>query len=225
MKIPKIAVIFFVSHFANALQVLASEPVTECGGYNTVLYSNNDVALSICHAPYTKIDRSLLGQWQDCDDAMIYLRDKIHGTTKEYADCSPTTRKQFMVRGNTLRLRHYYTEYPGFEDKPLLVETFDIHTKKKKYEIVAKLITYNKKDIENAVAEIDTTIEKPFDGSTYFKSIYGGFFKLRDYAISDPDFVLSVLNKYKKKGVFDGEVAETLSNVIDEVELIAKASR
>ena len=64
-----------------------------------------------------------------------------------------------------------------------------------------------------------------FDGKTYFTSIYGGFFKLRDYAVSDPDFVLSILNKYKKKGVFDGEVAETLSNVIDEVELIAKASR
>lgn len=224
MKIPRIAVIFFMLQFANTSQVLASEPVAECFGDSTVLYSNNDVTLSICHAPYTKIDRSLLGQWQDCDDAIVYLRDKAHGTTKEHVDCSPTTRKQFMVRGHTFMLRHFYTEYPGFESKPLVVETFDIHNKEKKYEIVAKLKTYNKKDIENAVAKIDSTITKPFDGKTYFTSIYGGFFKLRDYAVSDPDFVLSILNKYKKKGVFDGEVAETLSNVIDEVELIAKAS-
>jgi hypothetical protein len=56
--------------------------------------------------------------------------------------------------------------------------------------------------------------------------VYGGFYKLRDCAKSDPEFVLSILQNYKKSSQFDGgEVSETLSEVIEEVELISAATK
>lgn len=79
-------------------------------------------------------------------------------------------------------------------------------------------------DIENAAKQVDSTTAKPFDGNTYFTSVYGGFYKLRDCAKSDPKLVLSILRKYQTNDLFDGEVAETLTSVTGEVELIQTAT-
>jgi hypothetical protein len=204
---------------------VASADEVTCGGLSTLLYANDKIALTICHGSYTKIDRTRLGQWQDCDDAMIHNRDKTSGKTTQYADCLPGARKQFRISGDTFMLRHFYATYPGrFESKPLLVEALNLATNKKTYEFEIRFPACTRKDIEDAAKQIDSTIAKPFDGKTYFTSVYGGFYKLRDCAKSNPQFVRSVLHKYETSGLFDGEVAETLSSVINEVELIHAAT-
>jgi len=180
--------------------------------------------LTICHGPYTKIDWSSLSEWQSCDDAKIQIRRKGNAKTAEYVDCMPMVPKQFSIRGNNLLLLHFFTEYPGFKKKPMLVETIELSTDKRKYEFVEKFTARSKKDFESAVKQIDSTLTKPFDGTTFFTSIYGGFFVLRDYAAVDPKSVLLVLQNYQKRGGrIDGEVAETLSEVIEEVNLIYAA--
>jgi pyruvoyl-dependent arginine decarboxylase (PvlArgDC) len=109
--------------------------------------------------------------------------------------------------------------------KPFLIENYDITSKKKTYEFVEKLPGCSKKEIGQTIQVIDSTIAAPYDGKTYFKSIYSSFFRLRDCAKDDSGYVLSVLRKYQESGAFDGEVAETLVSVIDEVELIAVATK
>jgi len=195
-----------------------------CGGYSTFLYANNKVSLTICHGPYTKIDRDRPDRWQDCDDAIIYLRDKTRGETSEYADCLPGARKQFRIEGDTFMLRHFYATYPGrFESKPLLVETLSLTTNTKTYEFEKQFPACTGRDIDDATKQIDSATAMPFDGKTFFDSVYGGFYKLRDCAQSEPKSVLAILNRYRESGLFDGEVAETLSSVTSEVDLIDAA--
>lgn len=212
----------FFSVIPNAL---VAEIDATCGGESTIIYSSKDTDLTICHAPYTKIEQAQLNQWQYCEDALIQISDKKQSKTTNYMDCELRSNIQFMLQGNVLKLRHHFTEYPGFEMKPFLIENYKIASNKKTYEFVEKLPACNEKEIDETVKKIDSTIAAPFDGKTYFKSIYSNLFKLRDCAISKPDFVLATLEDYQKNGVFDGEVAETLVSVIDEVKLISKATK
>ena len=194
-----------------------------CGGYSTLLYASDKIVLTICHGPYTKIDRKRLGQWQGYDDAVIQIRDKRNGKTIQVADCLPEAGKQFRMHGNAFMLRHFLTTYPGFESEPLLTETINLDTNKKTYVFERQFPACTSKDIVQAAKQVDSTVAKPFDGETYFTSVYGGFYKLRDCAKSDPLSVLTILRKYQNSGLFDGEVAETLHSVTSEVELIYAA--
>jgi hypothetical protein len=221
VKLAKHAILIIVLATQNTLAIGAE---TTCGGISTTLYSSNDLTLSICHGPYTAINRSKLHQWQNCDDAMVLISDKKQRKTSIYADCGFASKKQFMLRNNAFMLRHFYSGYPNFEEKPLLIETLNLVANTKKYELLRTFPVCRKKDINNAIQQIDSTRAKPFDDKTFFTSIYGGFYKLRDCAATDSKLVYTSLRKYQENKVFDGEVAETLSMVISEVELIAKAT-
>lgn len=220
MKIAKLIIFIIIFSVPNAF---ASKPVATCGGVSTLIYSNSEMDLSICHGEYTKIDKSKLGQWQNCDDAMVQIRDKKHGKLSQYADCLTNKIRQFRIVDKSLMLNHVYMEYPGFEEKPLLIESFDFTTRTKKYIFKKKFLLCNKKDIENSIKQIDATIAKPFDMKTYFDLVYGGLFKLRDCAKSEPVTVSAALKKYENRAVFDGEVAETFSEIFEEVKLISAA--
>jgi hypothetical protein len=106
----------------------------------------------------------------------------------------------------------------------MLVEQFDLVTRAKKYEFTRKLPGACKAAIGEAIRKIDTAMAKP-DDKDYFGSVYGGLFQLRDCAAAEPGPALSALRKYQDRGAFDGEVAETLSTVIDEAELISRAAK
>ena len=96
-------------------------------------------------------------------------------------------------------------------------------TNAKQYAFIKKFPRCTKQDIDNATKQIDSTMAKPFDDKTFFLSVYGGFFKLRDCAATDTKSVLSILRKYRENRVFDGEVAETFGGIVKEVELISAA--
>lgn len=197
-----------------------------CGGYSTLLYANDKTVLTICHGPYTKINRKRLDQWQGCDDAVIKITDKNSGKTTQYADCLSEAGKQFRIQGSAFMLRHFQITYPGFESEPLLIESLDLETSKKTYEFEKQFPACGRNDIDHAAKQIDSSTAKTFNRETYFTSVYGGFYKLRDCAKSDPQSVLTILRKYHQNSdLFDGEVVETLSSVTSEVELIHAAIR
>lgn len=203
---------------------LAAEPDFSCGGNTTKLYSSKDVILTICHGPYTEVDHSKLNQWHSCDDATIQGWRK-EGHMTEYADCSLLVFKEFSVRDGSLLLRHFFTDYPGFEQKPKVIETIDLRTNNRKFEFVGKFSASGREDFERAIMNIDSMLSKPFDGRASISSVYEGFFIIRDYAIVDQRSALSALQKYEKNGhpLIDGEVSETLHLVVDEVKLIDAA--
>lgn len=211
----------------GALLTVASPSVfavdDPCGGYSTLLYANDKIVLTICHGPYTKIDRKLLGQWQGCDDAVILIRDKRNGKASQFADCLSEAGKKFRMHGNAFMLKHFQTTYPGFESEPLLTETINLDTNKKTYAFEKHFPACTSKDIDHAAKQVNSIVAKPFNGETYFASVYSGFYRLRDCARSDPQSVLTILRKYQNSGLFAGEVAETLSSVTSEVELIYAA--
>ena len=219
MKLAKLSILLFVLATQNTLAIGAE---AKCGGISTTLYSSNDLSLSICHGPYTKIYLSQLHQWQNCDDALIQISNKKQGKTTIHTDCG-VAKKQFMLRNNEFMLRHFYSGYPNFEEKPLLIETLNLADSTVKYKFSKTFPVCSKKDINNAIQQIDLTKAKPFDGNTFFTSIYGGFYILRDCAATDSKLVYAALRKYQESMVFDGEAAETLNTVISEVEIIAKA--
>jgi len=224
MKISNINLAITFLLFSLAIPISwAAEEQAKCYGVSTLLYSNSNMDLIICHGEYTKINVSKLDQWQDCADAIIQVRNKKQNIVYQYADCSPTGSKQFSVHGGLFKLRHYYTEYPGFKERPLLIETLDLATSVKQYEFIKKFPVCSKKNIDDAIAQINLTVAKPSDMRTYFDSVYGGFYKLRDCANDYPSVVLETLKKYGNDGIFDGEVAETLDAVTGEVELISAA--
>lgn len=202
----------------------AGEPDVSCGGYNTVLYSDAATALTICHGQDASFSRSNLERWQDCGDAMILIRDKQSGATRTYADCTPMKPVQFRVDGNRFLIRHFYTQYPGFEAKPLLVESLDLADHSRTYRFQTHFAHCTEDEVDAARQRIDSAVSKPFDGRTYFAAVYGGFYTLRDCSASRPKRVLSILREYRERDLFDGEVAETLSEVTDEAALIARAT-
>lgn len=221
MNVIKVLILLFTTVTLNCYLAVASENLSDCGGYGTIIFSNNEIDIFVCHAPYTKIKISLLHTWQSCDDANIYIHNKENDKTTKYLDCNPTLEKQISIKKDLLLVRHLFHPESWEEVSPLVIETYNIKNKSKKYELVAKLPIYTKTEITKAIAEIEETIEKPFDGMTYFKSIYGSFFKLRSYSAKDPEFVLSILKQYLKRKVFDGEASEILWDIIQESELIS----
>jgi hypothetical protein len=207
--------------FVSQTVFAAGEP---CGGCSTLLYANDNLIFTICHGPYTKIDIKRLDQWQNCDDAEIQIRYKKNGNTTQYADCLSEAGKQFRIRGSEFMLKHFQTTYPGFESEPLLVEILNLETNKKTYQFEKQFQACSRKDIDQAVKQVESAIAKPFKGGqTYFNLVYGGFYRLRGCAKSDPQLVLSILRKYQNSGYFDGEVAETLSSVTSDAEVIYEA--
>lgn len=201
----------------------ASAPDAACNGIDTLIYSNSEIDLSICHGEYTKIDQSKLGQWQGCDDAMVQIREKRHGQLSQYADCLTNRIRQFKIEDNALLLNHSYTEYPGFDEKPLLVERLDLATRTKKYIFKKQFPACSKKDVDSSVRQIDSGMTNQSDMKKYFDLVYGGLFKLRDCAKSDPASVIAAYKRFEKKALFDGEVAETFSELFEEVRLISDA--
>lgn len=222
MKITKLISFIFVFIWAVP-NAFASVPEENCGGVSTLIYSGSEIDLSICHGEYTKIDQSKLGQWQNCDDAIVQIKDKKNGKLSIYADCQTNKIRQFMIADNALELSHVYVEYPGFEEKPLLIERFDLTTHTKKYIFKKQFLACNKIDVDNSVKQIESGIANRSDMGKYFDSVYGGLFKLRDCAKTAPVSVLAVFKKYEKKALFDGEVAETFSELFEEVKLISTA--
>lgn len=196
-----------------------------CGGLGTRLYANDNLALTICHGPYTQIDLKHLYQWQNCDDAQIQIRSMKNGATTPYADCLSEAGTQFRIRDDDFMLKYFQTTYPGFETEPLLVEILNLETNETTFQFEKKFPACTRNDIDQAVIQIDTAIAKPFDGEQrYFDLVYGGFYKLRNCARSAPGQVLSILRKYQNKRLFDGEAAEILSSVTSDAELIYAAS-
>lgn len=225
LGIKKWLTLFLVFQFFSLTLLATIVSSFECGGISTSVYKKENKNVAVCHGPHTKIQTSLLPQWQDCVDAIIYIQDMHTKKSLEFADCSPMSLKQFKVSGDVFMLRHYYDVYPGDDLKPLLVEKYNVLTQEASYDIEANLPKYDKSAADKAAALIEKTVKQPFDGRTYFKAIYGSFYKLRDYAIVDPKYVLNILNDFQKRGLFDGAVSERLSSVIDEVELISKAKQ
>lgn len=210
---------FFI--FVNQTVFAAGET---CGGYSTLLYVNDNLVLTICHGQYTKIDLKRLDRWQNCDDAEIQIRYKKNGNTTQYADCLSEAGKQFQIHGSDFMLKHFQTTYPGFEPEPLLVEILNLETNEKTYQFEKQFSACTRRDIDQALKQVDAAIAKPFNGGqTYFNLVYGGFYKLRDCTRSEPVLVLSILHKYQNSGLFNGEVAETLSSVTSDAELIYAA--
>lgn len=195
-----------------------------CNGYSTILYTDDKTVLTICHGPYTKIDRKGLENWQGCDDGFFLMRDKENGTTRQYADCLSDAGKQFRIHNGDFMLRHFEDSYPGFEPEPLLIEIHNLKTHKVSYEFERQFPACTGKDIDDAAEQVNSTLAQPFDGKTYFTSLYGGLYRLRDCAKSDPQRVLSLLHNLQKSSLFDGETAETLNSVTSDVELIHAAT-
>lgn len=203
------------------LKISFAETNFNCNGLSTVIYSNNNTAVAVCHSLQMKIKRASLAQWQDCTDAMIYIRNKKTNKSDMLTDCIPISHKKFKINKNSVLIMHYYNEYPGFELKPLLIENHNIINNSKTFTLIAKLKKHTKEEILKAISLLDDEVKKPFNGSTYFKNVYNGFFMLRNHALSDPQFALNKLNKYNNSNEFSGEVSEVLSDVVREAKLIS----
>lgn len=216
-------VAFFLFGCAVSQLSFGGDQQAQCYGVNTLLYSNADTELSICHGEYWKVKASDFVKWHECVDAMILIKNKKRNKVSEYADCSPTGTKQMMLQGSVLKIRHLYVEYPSNQEKPLLIESIDLDSGSKRYEFLKKFPFCSSADISNAVKAIDFEGAKPFNGDTFFEVVYGGFYKLRDCAKDHPLDVRRILKKYEESQKFDGEVAETLGDVISEVDLIVSA--
>ena len=196
----------------------------ECGGAVTNIYASPDVSVSICHAPHTKFDLSNLSKWQCCIDAIIYITTK-DGVNAIHTDCVPDANNEFKVSANSLFVKHYYEMHPSFESKPLVVEEFFIKTQKSKYVLVANLPRITKAKLESSLSQVESELHKQYDGKTYFTAVYGAFNNVLAYSAQDPEYSLNVLAEYEKRGIFDGEVSETLSTTIGYVNLIQKTNQ
>lgn len=206
-----------------AISGMASAADATCEGYATLLYADERNALFMCHGSYTEVDRKSFGKWQACDDAVILIRDKRSGRTSQSSDCLSESGKQFRVDGSVFMLRHFLMTYPEFEPQPLVIEYLDMKSGRRTYELERRFPVCTREDIDDAAKQIDSATTRPFDGKAYFATVYGSFHRLRDCAASAPRLVISILNKYQTSGQFDGETAETLTSVIDEVSLINSA--
>lgn len=224
MRIQQLVFAFCITLiFPSAL--FAAPPEAKCHGDTTLLYSNPNLDLSICHGDYVKINPSKLNQWQNCVDSMLLITDKKQKRVSALVDCSPTKTLQFKIDKDNLLQRIFYVEYPKYVEKPLLIESTSLVSLAKQYTFLRRFPNCQKKEIDQATREIEITKAKPFAGSTFFSSIYGNFYKLRDCANSFPAEILAVLTDYQQRKIFDGEVSETLNDVINEVRLIAAAKQ
>jgi len=221
MKTIAITLISFVLLHFSATQ--AEESSYVCNGYMTALYSGTTNTIAICHGPYMKLDTKRLSNWNRCGDSIIYSINKRNKKHKIIADCSPMVIKEFRLIGEKLEIQHYCNQHKSTDQLPFILESHDVENGSVSYGYSYNPVKYTRKDIEDAIALIEKTISAPFDGKTYFNNIYSSFYKLRDYAVTDYKYSKDILSTYKDRAVFDGEVTETLSEVIYDVLLVERA--
>lgn len=215
--IPVILILLVLVSFTTAQ---AEESSFECDGYMTALYSDATNAIAICHGPYMKFGTKPLSSWSQCGDSIIYSIDKKNKKQRIVADCSPMVSKEFRVIGGKLEIQHYCNQHESTDQLPFILESRDIESGDIYYKYSYTPKSYTRNDIEVALELIEITVKSPFDGRTYFNNIYSSFYKIRDYAVTDYQYSKEVLMAYKERAVFDGEVAEALSEIIDDVLLI-----
>lgn len=124
----------------------------------------------------------------------------------------------YKITEDKLILKHFVEKYPGFEAEPFLLEEIDLSSDKflRKYNVLLKTTLYTKKDIERSISFLKITRSKykklyqPTEGP---RLIYLELFKLRNYAVIEPKFILKVLQKFEDSWWVSGEVAEVYGDI------------
>lgn len=220
-----ILIVGFAALYVSTTVAGDKESEFACQGYNTIIHSTKTKLIAVCHGAYADFNRKEIGQWQDCYDSVIYTKDKKTSKNTVIADCSPTRYIQLRVHGGALDIKYYYDPYSSDEQKPFVLKSYDVSYSSSAYKILADLGRPTRKEVGKTVQLMNTEINKPFDGRTYFNAIYSGFDMIRAFAQVDPDFSMKVLNSYIERQVFYGEVSERLSQTIDDVQLIMSAKK
>lgn len=223
----KNTLLFNMTHLF-ALLIAAGAPLAEgkefeCGGMSTIIHSGEKYLYAICHSYHDKIRRTSLTSWQQCLDALIYVRDRSSGKNVPLTDCSPLLKKEFKIRNDTLFIKHYFQTNSDDSTGPVLIENIDLNNNLSDFELLREFPAYTESQARQAATDIEDILKRPFDGNTYFDVVYRSLYLIRDYANTDPEYSYSVFSDYRTRGVFDGEVAETLGLLEEDVQLIRRS--
>jgi len=131
----------------------------------------------------------------------------------------------YKVKETILNILWYIETYPGFRSTPFFSEKINIDSNNiiKNYHIVYKYNQYSEKEIADSVKFLRLG-EKEYR-KLYFNNygpgkIYSELFKLRDYAFKDPEFIELELKKMENYWWCDGEMAEVLEGIQNNVMMI-----
>ncbi len=130
----------------------------------------------------------------------------------------------YMYRDKSLTIVSYTENVPGFKLTPFMKEVIALSGSdtKRSYSALLKTGKYTNDDIVKAISFLKTCTPGQVNGYQGTSPLAEALFKLRDYALQDPGFIEKELRNFRSKWWCDGEMAEILSEIEDEVKILKK---
>jgi hypothetical protein len=225
------AIIFFTSMLIPLLSIYdvkGEQQIFPCSKENAYkVIEENDFSLLICSfgsPPEKKKDG-----WWNANGISFHKVPKAKGKTKqefiaqfdEFGDAI-----DFNYKDKTVSIISYANTLPGFKLKPFIKETIALSgtDTKRAYSILLEARRYTAEDMSAALALLNMS-ESNYRAQ--YQEKHGNYplsealYKLRDYAIQDPQFVSKELGFLRSKWWCDGEMAENLSEIENEVHALS----
>jgi hypothetical protein len=225
------AIILFtavLSPLLSICDVKGEQQIFPCSKENAYkVIEENDFSLLICSfgsPPEKKKD-----SWWNANGISFHKVTKARGKTKqefiaqfeEFGDAI-----DFNYKDKTLSIISYANTLPGFKPKPFVKETITLSgtDSKRAYSILLEAKRYAKEDISAALALLNMSESKY---RAQYQEKHGNYplsealYKLRDHGVQDPKFVSKELVSLRSKWWCDGEMAENLSEIENEVHTLS----
>jgi hypothetical protein len=130
----------------------------------------------------------------------------------------------YLYRDKSLTIVSYTENVPGFKLTPFMKEVIALSGSdaNRSYTSLLKTGKYAKDDIAKAISFLKTSTPSQVNEYQGTSPLAEALFKLRDYALQDPGFIEKELRNFRSKWWCDGEMAEILSEIEDEVKFLKK---
>jgi hypothetical protein len=198
-------------------------PCTKENAYQVI--EESDFSLLICS--FGSPPEKKTGGWWSANGLAFHKLSAVKGKAREeflFQVEEYRNAVDYQYKDNTLSIITYTENTLGFKLKPFMKEVIALSgpDTKRSYTALLKTGKYTKDDIEKAISFLKTSTPGQVNEYQGTSPLAKALFKLRDYALQDPGFIEKELRNFRSRWWCDGEMAETLSEIEDEVKILKK---
>ncbi len=201
-------------------------PCTKENAYQVIV--ENDFSLLICS--FGSPPEKKKGGWWYANGISFHKIPKTKGKSKHeflFQVDEFDNAVDYYYKDKTLNIISYADALPSFKLKPFLKEVITLSgtDAKRTYTVLLDVKKYTKEDIAAALSLLNMREGKYM---SQYQEKHGNYplsealYKLRDYAVQYPEYIAKELAPLRSTWWCDGEMAETLSEIENQVKIFKK---
>jgi hypothetical protein len=201
-------------------------PCTKENAYQAI--DEKDFSLLICS--FGSPPEKKKGGWWNANGISFHKILKTEGKSKQeflFQVDEFDNAVDYYYKDKTLNIISYADALPGFKLKPFLKEVITLSgsDSKRAYTVMIDAKKYTNDDIAAALSLLNMS---EGNYTAQYREKHGNYplsealYKLRDYAVQNPEYIAKKLTRLRSTWWRDGEMAETLFEIEDQVKIFKK---